>query len=114
MVGDSPPDPNIFETSGMRRGSRGLNLRLVEDWFSREARMTKQISAVLSAVFLLALFMDPVVPSARAAGGGGGGDPPAQDINRPTPPAKRPRNTHSNHPGRKAGAKQSLFDDPAF
>jgi len=79
--------------------------------------MIKPISAVFSAIFLLALLMNPAVPPARAAGGGGGGGgPPGEDIMRPSspPPSKPPRDARSSHRGKKAGDKQSLFDDPAF
>jgi tetratricopeptide (TPR) repeat protein len=93
-------------------------LRLVERWFSREARMTKLISAVFSAIFLFALFINAAVPPVRAAGGGGGGDPPAQDTMQPSPPSrphsKPPHDARSSHRGKKAGDKQSLFDDPTF
>jgi tetratricopeptide (TPR) repeat protein len=76
--------------------------------------MTNRTSTVFSAVLLVLLFMNPVVPSARAAGGGGGG-PPGEDIMRPTPPAsKPPPQVRSSHRGKKAADKQSLFDDPAF
>jgi tetratricopeptide (TPR) repeat protein len=83
----------------------------VEHWFSQESRMTKSISAVFSAIFLLALFANPVVP-AWAAGGGGGGE----DNMRPAPPpaSKSRPNARSSRRGKKAPDKQSLFDDPAF
>jgi len=78
--------------------------------------MTKPISAVFSAIFLLVLSMNPAVPPAKAAGGGGGGGgPPGEDIMRPAPPpSKPPQDTRSSHRGKKAGNKQSLFDDPGF
>jgi hypothetical protein len=87
----------------------------VERWFSREARMTKPISAIFSAILLLALFVNPVVPPARAAGGGGGGGDPSVDNMRPAPPATKPQpGVRSSHRGKKAPDKQSLFEDPAF
>jgi tetratricopeptide (TPR) repeat protein len=77
--------------------------------------MTKPISAIISAIFLLALFMNPVVPPAWAAGGGGGGGDPSVDNMRPAPPAtKPPPGVRSSHRGKKAPDKQSLFEDPAF
>jgi len=77
--------------------------------------MTKSISAVFSAIFLLALFMNPVAPPARAAGGGGGGGDPSVDNMRPAPPATKPQpGVRSSHRGKKAPDKQSLFEDPAF
>ena len=77
--------------------------------------MTKSISAIFSAIFLLALFVDPVVPSAWAAGGGGGGGDPSVDNMRPAPPATKPQpGVRSSHRGKKAPDKQSLFEDPAF
>src|SRR6202022_4243541 len=83
--------------------------------FSREARLTKPSSAVFSAIFLLALFVNPVVPPARAAGGGGGGGDPSVDNMRPAPPATKPQpGVRSSHRGKKAPDKQSLFEDPAF
>jgi tetratricopeptide (TPR) repeat protein len=93
-------------------------LRLVEHWFPREARMTKPISAIKSAIFLFALFMNPGVLPAWAAGGGGGGgggDPGVDNV-RPAPPAapKAQRGVRSSHRGKKAPDKQSLFEDPAF
>jgi tetratricopeptide (TPR) repeat protein len=87
----------------------------VERWFSREARMTKSISAIISAILLLALFMNPIVPRAWAAGGGGGGGDPSVDNMRPAPPATKPQpGVRSSHRGKKAPDKQSLFEDPAF
>jgi tetratricopeptide (TPR) repeat protein len=73
--------------------------------------MTKPISAVFSAIFLLALLANPAVPT-WAAGGGGGGE----DNMRPAPPpaSKYQPNPRSSHRGKKAPDKQSLFDDPAF
>jgi tetratricopeptide (TPR) repeat protein len=83
----------------------------VERRFSQEARMIKPISAVFSAVFLLALVVNPVEQPARAAGGGGGGE----DNMRPAAPATKPQpNARSSHRAKKAPGKQSLFDDPAF
>src|ERR1700756_2346039 len=77
--------------------------------------MTKMISAIFSGIFLLALFMNPVVPPAWAAGGGGGGGDPSVDNMRPAPPAtKPPPAARSSHRGKKAPDKQSLFEDPAF
>jgi tetratricopeptide (TPR) repeat protein len=77
--------------------------------------MTKPISAIISAIFLLALFMNPVVPPAWAAGGGGGGGDPSVDNMRPAPPATKPQpGVRSSHRGKKAPDKQSLFEDPAF
>jgi len=77
--------------------------------------MTKSISAVFSGIFLLALFMNPVAPPARAAGGGGGGGDPSVDNMRPAPPATKPQpGVRSSHRGKKAPDKQSLFEDPAF
>ena len=76
--------------------------------------MTKPISAIFSAMFLLAFAMNPVAAWA-AGGGGGGGGPPGEDIMRPKPPpSKPPQDTRSSHRGKKAADKQSLFDDPAF
>ena len=75
--------------------------------------MVKPIPLVFSAVFLLALFVNPVEQSARAAGGGGGGE----DNMRPSPPATKsqPPDTRSSHHGKKkATDKQSLFEDPNF
>ena len=74
--------------------------------------MVKPIPLVFSAVFLLALFVNPVEQSARAAGGGGG-----EDNMRPSPPATKsqPPDTRSSHHGKKkATDKQSLFEDPNF
>ena len=77
--------------------------------------MTKLISAIFSGIFLLALFMNPVVPPAWAAGGGGGGGDPSVDNMRPAPPATKPQPAaRSSHRGKKAPDKQSLFEDPAF
>jgi tetratricopeptide (TPR) repeat protein len=77
--------------------------------------MTKPISAVFSAIFLLALFVNPVVSPARAAGGGGGSGDPSVDNMRPAPPATKPQpGVRSSHRGKKAPDKQSLFEDPAF
>jgi hypothetical protein len=81
-----------------------------------EARMTKPIPTVLSAVFVLALFMTPELPALAAGGGGGGGDPSVDNM-RPTPPppaAKPQPGVRSSHRGKKAPDKQSLFEDPAF
>jgi tetratricopeptide (TPR) repeat protein len=90
-------------------------VRLAERWFSREARMTKPILAIFSAIFLLALFTNPVARPALAAGGGGGGGHPSVDNMRPAPPAaKPPSGVRSTHRGKKAPDKQSLFEDPAF
>ena len=78
--------------------------------------MTKSISAIFSAIFLLAWFANPVVPPAWAAGGGGGGGDPSVDNMRPAspPPTKPQPGVRSSHRGKKAPDKQSLFDDPAF
>ena len=77
--------------------------------------MTKPISAIFSAIFLLALFMIPVAPPACAAGGGGGGGDPSVDNMRPAPPATKPQpGVRSSHRGKKAPDKQSLFENPAF
>ena len=77
--------------------------------------MTKSISAIFSAIFLLALFITPGMPPAWAAGGGGGGGDPSVDNMRPAPPAaKSTPGVRSSHRGKKAPGKQSLFEDPAF
>jgi len=77
--------------------------------------MTKWTPTVLSAAFLVVLFMNPAVPPARAAGGGGGGGgPPGEDIMRPPPASKPTPGARSSHRGKKNPDKQSLFDDPAF
>jgi len=79
--------------------------------------MTKWSPTVLSAAFLVALFMSSAVAPTRAAGGGGGGGGPSdEDIMRPSPPpaSKPPSGVRSSHRVKKAPKKQSLFDDPAF
>ena len=78
--------------------------------------MIKPISAIFSAFFLFALFVNPAVPPARAAGGGGGGGgDPSVDNMRPAPPATKSQpGVRSTHRGKKAPDKQSLFEDPAF
>jgi tetratricopeptide (TPR) repeat protein len=76
--------------------------------------MTKPICALFSAIFLLALFVNPVPPAWAAGGGGGGGDPSVDNM-RPAPPATKPQpGVRSSHRGKKAPDKQSLFEDPAF